>query len=590
MSSQAPQLNLNERFSEEERQRIAAVEPIGAWMTMAHGAFREALREGGYGDADGALVELGEPILDLAIGLWARNTPALGSLLTRSRHAALDRAEELLGTIKSGRWTRTTPAGVAGRQANFNADENHKSMKPPAISITSESPRAAFTEFAAIVAKNARITDLTDRNKARLAAEAGALFASDLRDREDAWASMPLSEAIKAADVNSANLGTLAGTLVLQRSLGLLKYTFPLLSSTFTDFSAEPGQYLQTENTRIIVTPAVTEYDPTPDANGRPKGWAVVVPATAIDVPITLTKHVGIPMVLSVQTLASSIRKLFMEQTEAQLNALSGYFVAMATALMTATNYNAYKQVTDAGGATTSGSTTLTLASTAGVYPGQEVSGTGIATGAYIRSVTNSTTAEMTLAATATGSGLTITLGGGKVPTLYPTYAKARADFDLASLGEISAAFDINRVPTQGRSVMLNASYYQKLTADPSVNTFYAAIRSPEVVSKGMLPELNGLWPQKAPYFPTSNNRVGFAFHKAALILKSRLANDYLRALGSEVPIPGSVITVTDPDSGLSVNLTQRVDLQGGYAEQNVDVLLGAALGDRRAGLVLTSQ
>ena len=60
--------------------------------------------------------------------------------------------------------------------------------------------------------------------------------------------------------------------------------------------------------TRIPIMPAVTEYDPTLDANGRPKGFVVVTPAQTVDVPITLSKHVGIPMVFGVQTIASTVR------------------------------------------------------------------------------------------------------------------------------------------------------------------------------------------------------------------------------------------------------------------------------------------
>ena len=399
---------------------------------------------------------------------------------------------------------------------------------------------------------------------------------------------MPLHEAIKAADVSNTAVGTLAGTLVLQRSLPLLKYSFPLLGSVLTDFSPEPSAWQAITQTRIVVAPAVTEYDSTLDTNGRPKGWLQVTRAQTLDVPIQLSKHVGIPMIFGVQTLASTLRNVFGEQMEAAINALAGYFVDMATALMTPENFNAYAQITDAGGATTSGSTTLTLASTAGVYVGQEVSGTGIATGAHIRSVKDATHAEMTFAATATGSGLTITLGGGKVPTLYPTYAQQSADFSMASLGKIRSAFSTNKVPATDRSVFLNVEYYERLSEDPLFNTFFAALRSPESITKGTLPELRGFSPIEAPWFPSDNYRVGFAAHKAAIILKARLADDYTKAVNAVVP--GTLTTVTDPDSGLSVSLTAHVDLIGHYAEQQIDVMLGAAPGDRRAGRVLTSQ
>lgn len=444
----------------------------------------------------------------------------------------------------------------------------------------------ALQAYSAIVAKNAAIHDVRDPQKGKLANEAAAIYARELKGREDDWMNCPLEEAIKAADVTSAAVGTLAGTLVLQRNLPLLKFNYPMLRTMFTDFSDAVGLWQQTELTRIPITPAVTEYDATLDANGRPKGFVVVTPAQTVDVPITLSKHVGIPMIFGVQTLASTVRNLFAEQSAGAINALGGYFVDMATALMTAANFNAYKQITDAACGTTSGSTAMTLATTAGVYPGQEISGTGIPTGTHIASVTDGTNAVMTIAATATAT-VTATLSGGKVPTLYPTYVKALADFNFASLGEIGVAFDNNRVPYEGRYAMLNASYYARLTQDPTVNNFFAAMNSKEIISKGALPELNNFTPQKAPFFPTTSSRVGFAYHAAAMALKARLPQDFTTAVGAMVP--GSVTTVTDPDTGLSVLNVQRVDLVGSYAESRIEAMLGANVGDRRAGLVLTS-
>ena len=463
---------------------------------------------------------------------------------------------------------------------------------PPAggssVSVTRQAGIDTVRAYAAVVAKNAAIKDVGSRDKSKLASEAAAIFAADMKGKEDDWMGVALDEALKAADVTSASIGTLAGTLVLQRNLPLLKYSYPVLQTLFTDFSDTPGLWQQTEVTRIPIAPAVTEYDATTDTNGRPKGFVVVTPAQSVDVSIQLSKHVGIPMIFGVQTLASTIRNLFAEQAAGAINALGGYFVDMATALMTAGNFNAYAgPTTDASCVTVSGSTAITLTSTAGVYPGQEISGAGIPTGAHIASVTDSTHAVMTLAATASAT-VTATFNGGKVPALYATYAKALADFNFASLGELGTAFDNNRIPYEGRAALLNASYYQRLAQDPTFNTFFAAMNNQAIISRGELPQLNNFTPQKAPWFPTSANRVGFAYHKAAIALKSRLPQDFTQAVSAVVP--GNITTVTDPDTGISVLHVERVDVVGRYAESSIEVMLGANVGDRRAGLVLTSQ
>lgn len=449
----------------------------------------------------------------------------------------------------------------------------------------------ALQAYTAVVAKQGNLRQDQMAERGALAEEAAAIFATELKGREKEWLHVPVREAISAADVTSASVGTLAGTLVLQQSLPALMFTFPMLNSMFTDFSDAPGKWQQTETTRIQITPAVNEYDATLDATGRPKGFVQVIPAQAVDVPITLTKHVGIPMIFGVQTLGSTMRNLFSEQAPMAINALGEYFVGMATALMTPANFNAYAYggaaVTDTGCVTVSGSTTITLTATTNNYPGQEISATGIPTGARIASITDGTHAVLTQAATASAT-VTATFNGGKVPTAYATYAKALADFNFASIGEIDSAFDANRVPYASRNLMLNSSYYQKLRQDPTYNTFFAAIQAPGIISGSALPQLNNFVPQKAPWFPSTNNRVGFAYHPAAIALKSRLPQDFAQA--NAAMIPGKITTVTDPDTNLSVLLVQRVDLVGSYAENRIEVMLGAAPGDRRAGLVLTSQ
>lgn len=455
------------------------------------------------------------------------------------------------------------------------------------VVITGEAPTAKIKAFAEVVCRNAQVPLSTEsaKEKGRLAREAAAIFARDI-EPDNVLTDITMEEAIRASNVTDAQVGLLAGTLVLQRALPLMQYEFPILSQITSDYSDSPGLFDQTEVTRILLKPAVQNYNPAADATGRPRGWDTVSPAQAVDVAVKLDEHVGVPIVFGVATLSKTIRNLFGETAPMATYALGERAVNKLTALMTAANFNAYADVSEGGGATTSGSTTITVASTAGMYPGQAISGTGIPANTYVASVTNGTTAVLTQAATATGAGLTFTLNGGKVPTIYPTYVKALANFGIADLGLIDAAMSTHEVPQQNRFALLNAAYHSKLAQEPAVNSFWAATRQPEVITKGALPELQGFQPIKAPWFPSSNNRVGFAGHKASLILKSRLPQDFTSAVGAMTP--GSVTTVTAP-GGISVLLVQYVSLQGNYAEWRPEVMLGAAVGERRAGLVLTS-
>lgn len=459
----------------------------------------------------------------------------------------------------------------------------------PNIQITTEAPNAVMKNYAAILARNAALplSHETHKAKGQLAREASAVFAKDIRD-DAVISSMSIDEALKAADYSdpAGNVGLLSGTLAIQRALELFQFEYPIINSISDDFSDAPGLLNQTEVTRITLKPAVQTRSTAVDSAGRPVGWTTVSPAQTVDVPVTLSAHVGVPVVFGQNILASTVRNLFAEQAPMALYALGGYAVDMLTALMTAANFNAYAGTSIGTGATTSGSNAITFASNAIVYPGQAISGTGVPSNTYIASVQSATAATMTQAATATNTGLTFTLNAGKVPTTYVTYIKALASFAMASLADVKAAFDSLEVPMQNRFALLNSAYYAKLTQDSAFNTFWAAMQSPDVISKGKLPPLQGIAPINAPYFPTGSNRTGFVGHKSALILKSRLPNDIIGAVGAQVP--GNVTTISAP-GGLSVMLVQYASLREGYAEWRPEVLLGAAVGDRRGGLVITS-
>ena len=456
--------------------------------------------------------------------------------------------------------------------------------------VTTESPNNVIKAFGAIVAKNAALplSHATAGDKGRLAAEAAALFAKDISGNLTI-AGMNIDDALKAADYSDAvgGAGLLSGSLVMQQSLTQMSYEYPLLGAITTDFSAEPGEYNQTANTRIVMTPAVQTYSPTLGSDGRPAGWSTASPAQAVDIPVTLDSYYGVPLVFGIGTLAATLRNLFAEQAPLALYALGGAFVNKLTALMTSANFNAYAGTSLTGGATTSGSKNITFDSSAIVYPGQYISGTGIPANTYIASVTSATAAVLTQKATATGSSLTFTVGNSKVPTTYTTYAKALADFSTACYADLKTAFSTHEVPQQNRFALLASSYYGKLSQDPIFNMF-AAMKSPELITKGKLPEVQGFTSIDAPYFPTANYGVGFAGHKSALVIKSRLPQQLSQSFAASAP--GNISTVTDPITGLSVSLVQFWNLQTNAYEWRPEVMVGASAGDRRCGLLLTSQ
>ncbi len=340
--------------------------------------------------------------------------------------------------------------------------------------------RDTINEYAKMLARStakmgagrARLDSQTAEQTKAAAIEAANFYQEELSPNHSRLVDMPLVEIRAAADNVDINVGTLSGTMVLQQSLPQFRYEFPELAALHSDFSAEPGLFNQIEQTRIVVTPAVEEYDGTPDGTGRPKGWATVTPAQSVDVPITLDKYIGVPIVFSQATLGGTLRRLFEEQAPAAIYAIGKYFVNKVSALLTPQNFNAYAVAT----------------------------------------------------------------ADGKVPEAYATYASALKDFSMDAIDDLEAIFDANEVPPRGRAVLLNAKFHGRLRKDPRLGLFFAAIQKPEMVTEGKLPNLNGFVPVRAPWLPAANNLTGFALHKAGIVLKQRLPADWSKVLDVMIP------------------------------------------------------
>ncbi len=127
------------------------------------------------------------------------------------------------------------------------------------------------------------------------------------------------------------SLGTLSGELITQRSLSLLKRTYPALFAISTDFSSENAAFNQTVKTRLRTIPAVTPYHPV-------TGYATS-DATTTDVPIVIDAHNAVQITFNANELASTNRDLFGEQVEGAHAAIGGDLMDAILALLTAANF-----------------------------------------------------------------------------------------------------------------------------------------------------------------------------------------------------------------------------------------------------------
>ena len=411
------------------------------------------------------------------------------------------------------------------------------------------SAREAIAGYAELQCTNTRLAWQTNdavsmQKKRDLALAAGNWYKAHLSKETSKWDSIPgwglqkmVNESLQASDYTDPNnqLGTLSGTLVLQRTLPVFAYQYPEFFSMYTDFGDTPGLYKQTETTRIVVQPTVQVYNPAL-SGGRPLGWSTATEGSTTDVSMTLTDYVGVPIAIGNNILAATTRRLFDEQAVLAIKAIAGYLATMVTNLLTQANYGYYTNV-----------------------------------------------------------------NGTLVPNAYPTYPVTSQAFSLTDFNKLDAVFTSSKVPEDDRGILLNPTFYATLRNDTRLYFLYAAsAKSIEdegnFLAEARLPKLSGFAPYKAGYLPTTtpatnpttSNVAGFAYQKAGIILKSRLPQDFATAVNAM--IPGSITTVTDPDTKMSLMLVQYIQLQQNYAEWRPEVLLGTAVGDNRAGLVLTGQ
>lgn len=289
-------------------------------------------------------------------------------------------------------------------------------------------------------------------------------------------------------------LGGLAGNLVLQRALTLLKLRFPLLDLISTDFSDEGANFNQQVITRTRGTFTAGDYNAV-------TGYASNDSTTA-DVPVTIDQHKFVQIDFNVNELSSTSRDLFAEQAEGAQYAIGKALVDALYARITAGNF------------------------------------------------ANATT-------------------------------QAVGGFNRATLVRVSKALNGRGVSDMGRFLLLNQDYFEALANDTTIlqlGTFQRA----DLINEYRLPRVHGFDPYEAVNLPTTGNLTGFAGTPDSLVVATRVPADYSAALPGAGN--GSVSTVTNPDTGVSVQLVQYVDHKLGSAFWRAAFMFGTARGQAASG------
>lgn len=298
------------------------------------------------------------------------------------------------------------------------------------------------------------------------------------------------------------SLGTLTGELVVQRSLSMLKLSYPFLRAITTDYSSENAAYGQTIKTRLRGALTANTYDPD-------TGYGTNNASTT-DVSITINQNVGVPVTFNVNELASTNRDLFGEQAEGAHYAIGTKLVDALFALITTGNYTKH---------------------------------TDSKLSVFARSVMTSAAKEMSK----------------------------------------------DKVAPMGRFALLNPDFFEKLGQDATLVQL-AAYQRPELITEYSLPRTAGFTPYEAVSLPATSALAGFFGTSESLALATRVPNDYTAALPGASN--GVVQVVTNPDTGISVQLVRYVDHTLAAATSRIALMFGVAVGNPATGrrLVQTAE
>lgn len=154
--------------------------------------------------------------------------------------------------------------------------------------------------------------------------------------------------------------------------------------------------------------------------------------------------------------------------------------------------------------------------------------------------------------------------------------ASNAAVFDSDIIVDVAEKLDANNVPQSGRFAFLGGKYFSKLLKDDAVKTA-SAFGGSEGVRKGIIPELFGFAPITKYGMPTNALKtVGLAGDKRGICIVSRTP---------AVPqnFPGEVSNVTDPESGITLQLRKWYSPDDGKHRLSCGIMYGAALGVKEA-------
>ncbi len=151
----------------------------------------------------------------------------------------------------------------------------------------------------------------------------------------------------------------------------------------------------------------------------------------------------------------------------------------------------------------------------------------------------------------------------------------AQASFGRDIVVDIGTKLNKRFIPDMGRFMFVNSDYYNSLQKDEALYKAYIAPQVADVVVTGILPNVNGFTVIEYSALPENGERlVGFAGIREGLIMAARVPDVPEFTGDTEIAI------VTDPRTGLSVQVRDRYDGRLGRQEVSYTLMYGFAVGN----------
>jgi len=158
------------------------------------------------------------------------------------------------------------------------------------------------------------------------------------------------------------------------------------------------------------------------------------------------------------------------------------------------------------------------------------------------------------------------------VTTAYASTLTVAADATtFRSIVSAGLALDNNKVPVGGRFAVLSPGNYASLLND--ANIVANAQRSGDVVASGQIGTVAGITVYGYNGLVSGISK-GFVAQREAMVVASRLP-----ALPDGVTLPGSIDVVTEPKSGLSLQVAEHYNFRLGSHERSYRILYGVGRG-----------